>query len=100
MKKHVEPPRPITLLAFFSFIMLAVSMFVFMPLFVGIVALVVAAFEIAGSNAVSGDFSSIMFGTVLWKIASWPFYHWIVSSSIVVVGTVFLIFVTVAINRR
>jgi len=100
MKKQVEPPKPITLLAFFSFVMLAGGMFFLMPVLVGIASLVVAALEITGSNAISGDFSSIMFGTMLWKVASWPFYHWIVSSSIVVVGTAFLVFVTAAINRK
>jgi len=101
MKKQVEPPRPVTLLAFFSFIFLAGGMFVVMPILFGVASLGVASFEIAGSDSVvSGDFNAIVFGTVLWKVASWPFRHWIASSSVVVVGTLLFVLVTSAVNRK
>ncbi len=101
MKKRVEPPRPLTLLIFFSFIGFAVSAYILIPLLFGAASLVVTALEIANKGSgVSGDFNGVVMGDILWHVATWPFRHWIISPMVVV--AVILIFVgfTALVNRK
>lgn len=100
MQQQVNPPTPIVLISFFTFVILFSSLFVIVPVVIGIVSVVVAAVELMlSSNNVSGDFSNVALGTFLWRLAGWPFVHWLITAIVVVVGTAAFVLVTRVINK-
>jgi len=101
MNPQVKPPKPATLLTFFTFMALAGSLFIILPVVLGLLAVVVASVELmVASNNVSGDFSNIVIGDVLWRLAGLPYEHWIVFAGIVVLGTAGFVGFTRLVNPK
>lgn len=100
MIRKVEPPRPITLLALFTFVVLAGIVFILFPVVFWGLSLAVGAVETMTSSNVAGDFSNIVFGNLLWEIAGLPLRHWVVASALVVVCTVLFVALTVVVNKK
>lgn len=100
MIKKVDPPKPMTLLALFTFVVLAGVVFVMFPVVFWGLSLGVGAVETMMSSNVSGDFSNIVFGNLLWEIAGLPLRHWIIASAVVVVCTALFVALTVVVNKK
>jgi len=100
MIKKVKPPKPVTVLTLFTFVVLAGIVFVIIPLVLGLLSVVVGALETMGSNNISGDFSNIVFGNLLWGLAGVPFVHWVLASLFVVVCTLLFVIITVVVDKK
>ncbi|MFH0752780.1 MAG: hypothetical protein V1914_04270 [archaeon] len=100
MIKKVKPPKPVSVLALFTFVVLAGVMFVVLPVVLGLLSVGVGALEAMGSNNISGDFSNIVFGNLLWGFAGVPFAHWFLASLFVVVCTLLFVIITVVVSKK
>lgn len=101
MGKQVSPPGPTTLLVFFTFAVVAGSVFVILPVLLAVMSFVTAAIELKyAAGSVAGDFSGIVLGNYLWRLAVLPFRHWIIASVSVVVITVLFVLFTRAVGKK
>lgn len=101
MQQRVDPPRPVILLAFFTFVVLFLSMFIILPVVFGVASMVAASIELMfASNNVSGDFSGIVVGKLLWWLAGLPYGHLIIASVLIVLGTVGFVVFTKMVNKE
>lgn len=100
MHKEVNP-KPFTVLALFTFAILASTVFIVLPAILSLASLAVASVELKLSpDNVSGDFSNIVFGSFLLNLSSLSYRHWIGASAFVLVSTFFFMSVTYVINKK
>lgn len=99
--EKTNPPKPLTLLAFFTFIVFSGTFFVILPVVFGLLSVFSASVELMLSpNNVSGDFSNIVIGQFLWDLAWFPFTNWLITLGIVIVGTAGFVMFTKYVNKK